>query len=99
MGILKKRDLKSQSSVHAEQNQYSMRQVSRRDRSGRSRSKAEAKSGSSRAFFEDFNLEHCFSYVSNRLAAFSGSSSALEPAGSRSSFGQDFRSPSCVYLG
>jgi hypothetical protein len=99
MSILKKRDMKRHSSDPTEQNRHSMRQVGRRERTGSSKIGAELTGRCERAFGEDFNLEHSSSYVSTTVLAFSASSSALEPATSRSLFGQELRSPSCVYVG
>jgi hypothetical protein len=99
MGILKKRDMKRHTSDPREQNRHSMRQVGRRERTGSSKTGAESNGRSERAFGDDFNLEHSSSYVSTTVVAFSASSTALEPPTSRSLYGQDLRSPSCVYVG
>lgn len=98
MSILKKRDPKSPSSVHPEQNQHSMKQVAGQLRAGSPRINAEA-NGSARAFGEDFNLEHSSSDAPTGVVALSASSSALEPSTSRGPLAQDLRPPSCVYLG
>jgi hypothetical protein len=96
MGILKKSELKNHLPVRPEQSQHSMRQVVRPERAGCSKVRVE--SNGQQPFGDDFNLEHS-SYVSANVVAFSSRPPAVEPAPSRSSFAQDFRSPSCVYVG
>jgi hypothetical protein len=99
MGILnKKREVKNHMSVRAEQSQHSMRQVSRPERAGCSKIRNESNDGNQQPFGDDFNLEHS-SFVSTTMVAYAGSSCAMEPATARSTFAQDFRSPSCVYVG
>jgi hypothetical protein len=99
MGILKKGNMKRHSSDPTEQNRHSMRQVGRRERTGSSKIGAESNGRCERGFGEDFNLEHSSSYVSTTVVAFAASSGALESATSRSLYGQDLRSPNCVYVG
>jgi hypothetical protein len=96
MGILKKREVNNHISARAEQSQHSMRQVARPERA--SWPKIRAESNGQQPFGDDFNLEHS-SFVSTTMVAFSASSCTAEPASSRSAFAQDFRSPSCVYVG
>lgn len=98
MGILKKRELKNHLSVYPEQSQHSMRQVGRPERAVCSKIRTESTRGNQQPFGDDFNLEHS-SYVSTNVVAFSSRPPSVEPAPSRSSFAQDFRSPSCVYVG
>lgn len=89
MSILKKDSTKDQFSARTEHKQ----------RAVRSRIKAELNKASGRTFGEDFNLEHSFTIVSSTMIAFSPNSSANDQPIPRNSFAQDFRSPSCVYLG
>jgi hypothetical protein len=70
-------------------------QLSGKQRAVRSQIKAELSKASGRTFGEDFALEHSFTIVSSTMMAFASNDQPV----SRSSFAQDFRSPSCVYLG
>jgi hypothetical protein len=98
MGILKKRESKNQLSVRLEQSQRSTRQMGRPERAGCSKTRAESSAENRQPFREDFNLEHS-SVASTTMVAYSTSSCTADPVTSRSSFAQDFRSPSCVYVG
>jgi hypothetical protein len=69
-----------------------------KQRAVRSRIKAELSKASGRTFGEDFNLEHSFTIVASTVMAFGANTSSDQPV-SRNTFAQDFRSPSCVYLG
>jgi hypothetical protein len=96
MSILKTRSPKTLLSVCAEQDQRSKRQAVRADGAGRSKIRTESNWGSVRPFGEDFNSEHSLYYT---LVAFSAISSSVEPETRKGPNQQDFRSPSCVYLG
>jgi len=96
MSILKSRITKTLLSVCAEQNQRSKRQADRPERAGCSKIRTESQWGSGRPFGEDFNSEHSLYYT---LVAFSAVSSSVEPESRKGPNPQDFRSPSCVYLG
>lgn len=87
MSILKKDHSKGQLSGRAEHKQKAVR----------SRIKNELSKASGRTFREDFNLEHSFTIVTSTMMAFANPSTD-QPV-PRNSFAQDFRSPSCVYLG
>ena len=75
------------------------RNVERAQKSIRPRIKSELSKASGRTFGEDFNLEHSFSIVTSTMIAFSPSSSTTDQPVARSTYAQDYRSPSCVYLG
>ncbi len=60
----------------------------------RSQIKAELNKANGRTFGEDFALEHSFTIVASTVMF----ASTDQPI-ARNSFTQDFRSPSCVYLG
>jgi hypothetical protein len=96
MSILKTRSPKTLLSVYSEQNERSKRQAVRSERASRSKIRTESQWGNSRPFGEDFNSEHSLYYT---LVAFSAMSSSVEPEGRKGPNPQDFRSPSCVYLG
>jgi hypothetical protein len=95
MSILKTRSPKTLLSVCAEQDR-SKRQAARGERAGRSKIRTESNWASVRPFGEDFNSEHSLYYT---LVAFSAISSSVEPETRNGPNPQDFRSPSCVYLG
>jgi hypothetical protein len=98
MGILKKRELKNRLSKYPSQSQHSMRPVDRTESAGCSNTRAESNKRNQQPFGEDFNLEHS-SFVSATMATYPTSSCTVDPAATRGSFAQDFRSPSCVYFG
>ncbi|MGA2559042.1 MAG: hypothetical protein ABSF17_05135 [Terracidiphilus sp.] len=75
------------------------RNVEQAQKSIRPRIKSELSKASGRTFGEDFNLEHSFSIVTSTMIAFSPSSSTTDQPVARSTYAQDYRSPSCVYLG
>lgn len=89
MSILKKKGPKEQSSGHPEAAQKHVR----------TRIKAELNKASGRTFGEDFNLEHSSSLLTSSLITFSANSQTMDQQIPRNSYSQDFRSPSCVYLG
>jgi hypothetical protein len=96
MSILKTRSPKTLLSVCTEQNERSKRQAGRSERAGRSKIRTESHWENGRPFGEDFNSEHSLYYT---LVAFSAISSTVELDGRKGPNPQDFRSPSCVYLG
>jgi hypothetical protein len=96
MSILKTRSSKTLLSVCTEQNQRLKRQAVRPERAGRSKIGTESNWGSVRPFGEDFNSEHSLYYT---VVEFSAISSSVEPEARKGPNPQDFRSPSCVYLG
>ena len=75
------------------------RNVEQAQKSIRPRIKSELSKASGRTFGEDFNLEHSFSIVTSTMIALSPSSSTTDQPVARSTYAQDYRSPSCVYLG
>jgi len=75
------------------------RNVEQAQKSIRPRIKSELSKASGRTFGEDFNLEHSFSIVTSTMIASSPSSSTTDQPVARSTYAQDYRSPSCVYLG
>ena len=89
MGILKNREAKSRSE--------SNRTFTRRVR-GEGHKSGTARESNPQSFGEDFNLEHS-SLVSSTVAAILAGCSALDSGASRGFAAQDFRSPSCVYVG
>lgn len=96
MNILKTRSPKTLLSVCTEQAKRSKRQAARSERAGCSKIRTESTWGNGRPFGEDFNSEHSLYYT---LVAFSAISSSVELDNRKGPSPQDFRSPSCVYLG
>lgn len=83
-------------SILKKENAQSLGRAERKQKAVRTQMKAELSRVNGRTFGEDFNLEHSFTIVSSTVMAFG---SSTDPSVAHTSFTQDLRSPSCVYLG